>query len=144
MGILQHQLSVWKVHQHFGASAASLPFVLGLTCLAFYLILWRLNMDIRRGSSAVNRHSDFLRIGNSNEREPQMIAWLGKGAPGHPPLHCNDGSKFERKIIQTLAGFQFDFDLLLLGFDPEPGPLGAIPGQWFGRAIDWLVIRDRA
>src|SRR5262245_10525225 len=66
----------------------------------------------------------------------------GKGAPRHPPLYCNDGSKFERKIIQTLAGLKFDFDLLLLGFHPEPRPLGAIPGQWSGRAIDRLVIRD--
>src|SRR5262245_6121986 len=54
----------------------------------------------------------------------------------------SDGSKFERKFLQTLAGFQFDFDLLLLGFHPEPRPLGAIPGQWSGRAIGRLVIRD--
>ena len=59
------------------------------------------------------------------------------------PFYCNDGSKFERKILQTLAWFQFDFDLLLLGFNPEPGSLDAIPGQWPGRAIDRLVIRDR-
>src|SRR5262249_7310212 len=65
MGILQHQLSVWKAHQHFGASAASLPFVLGLTCLAFYLILWRLNMEIRGGSSAVTR-----RVGQNVSLQP--------------------------------------------------------------------------
>jgi hypothetical protein len=40
MGILQHQLSVWKAPQHFDASAASLPFVLGLTYMTFYLILY--------------------------------------------------------------------------------------------------------
>src|SRR5215470_20001951 len=38
MGILQHQLSVWKARQHSGASAASLPFVPDLTCAACYLI----------------------------------------------------------------------------------------------------------
>src|SRR5262245_4152544 len=37
MGILQHQLSVWKAPQHFDVSSASLPFVLGLTYLTFYL-----------------------------------------------------------------------------------------------------------